>query len=208
MKVKSKRIIAVLTAFLLIIGGIFAFFTYNGTFSAISAKRRVDKLEEISVPSWITEDIIEVHDYARTTTRLSDIKGIVVHYVGNPDTSAKNNRDYFNTDGVDVSSHFIVGLDGEIIQCLPLYEKSAASNERNRDTISVEVCHPDETGKFNDKTYNSLLKLLNWLKSVCDLETNDIIRHYDVTGKLCPLYYVNNPDEWQKLLQDCDNYRE
>ena len=42
-----------------------------------------------------------------------------------------------------MSAHFLIGLEGEIIQCIPLNEKSSATNDRNRDTISIEVCHPD-----------------------------------------------------------------
>ena len=29
-----------------------------------------------------------------------------------------------------------------------------------------------------------------------------MIRHYDVTGKLCPLYYVENPEAWEAFLED------
>ena len=38
------------------------------------------------------------------------------------------------------------------------------------------------------------------------IENSDIIRHYDVTGKLCPLYYVNNPDKWNRLRNQIKNY--
>ena len=34
------------------------------------------------------------------------------------------------------------------------------------------------------------------------LDTDDVIRHYDVTGKLCPLYYVEHEDAWEKLRAD------
>ncbi len=131
--------------------------------------------------------------------KLKDIKNIVIHYVGNPNTTAQNNRDYFNKLDTSVSSHFVVGLEGEIIQCVPLYERSAASNERNKDTISIEVCHPDETGKFNESTYESVTKLTAWLCNEFSLDETDIIRHYDITGKICPKYYVENEDEWENL---------
>ena len=95
-----------------------------------------------------------------------------------------------------------MGLDGEILQCLPLYEKSAASNQRNIDTISIETCHPDETGQFNDATYAALVRLTAYLCERFSLDTDDVIRHYDVTGKLCPLYYVEHEDAWEKLRAD------
>jgi len=178
----------------------------------LKAKKRLNHLSEAKIAACISTDIIDIHDYARTGSKLDGLSNIVVHYVGNPATSAKNNRDYFNSEGVNVSSHFIVGLEGEVIQCLPLEEISAASNHRNHDTISIEVCHPDQSGKFSEKTYDALLELLSWLCFEFDLETEAIIRHYDVTGKECPLYYVLNPEEWEELLSDVDlklsNYQE
>lgn len=42
-------------------------------------------------------------------------------------------------------------------------EISAATNQRNSDTISIEVCHPDESGRFSEVTYRSLIKLCAWL---------------------------------------------
>ena len=146
--------------------------------------------------------LIHRHSTARTGTELSDIKNIVIHYVGNPKTTAQNNRDFFDKDDTKVSSHFVVGLNGEIIQCVPLYEKSAASNERNRDSISIEVCHPDASGKFNTETYNSLVKLTAWLLNETGLNEENVIRHYDITGKLCPLYFVEHEDKWNDFKSD------
>lgn len=164
--------------------------------------KKVLKAKELEVPDFVDVQLINKHSTARTGKKLSDISYIVVHYVGNPGTTAQNNRDYFNKSTTDVSSHFVVGLDGEIIQCVPIYEKSAASNERNKDSISIEVCHPDESGKFNEKTYNSLIKLIAWLMDEFSLDESQIIRHYDVTGKICPKYYVENEDKWEKLKSD------
>lgn len=161
-------------------------------------------LESIVSPSWIEQDFIDMDGHARDGSTISEVRDIAIHYVGNPDTTAKANRDYFNQDGVDVSSHFIVGLEGEIVQCLPLNEKSAATNERNYNTISIEVCHPDDSGKFSDKTYASLIRLTAWLCEELKLDGNHLIRHYDVTGKLCPLYYVENEDAWKQLKADVD----
>ena len=67
----------------------------------------------------------------------------------------------------------------------------------NADTVSIEVCHPDETGKFTDATYRSLVQLTAWLCVKFDLKEDQIIRHYDVTGKNCPKYFVENEDAWE-----------
>lgn len=154
---------------------------------------------EAEMPDWVTPAYISYHTSARTGEKLTAVRGIVIHYVGNPGSTAKGNRDYFDSPTTEVSSHFIVGLEGEILQCLPLAEKSAASNHRNSDTISIETCHPDETGKFTDVTYASLVRLTAYLCDRFSLDTDDVIRHYDVTGKLCPLYYVEHEDAWETL---------
>ena len=130
---------------------------------------------------------------------------IVIHYIGNPGTTAQQNRDYFANPDSDVSAHFVIGLDGEIIQCIPLNEMSAASNWRNRDTISIEVCHPDESGKFTEATYKSLVRLTAWLMNASMLDTTHIIRHHDITGKDCPLYFVDHEDAWTQFLEDVKN---
>ncbi|MBR4123280.1 MAG: N-acetylmuramoyl-L-alanine amidase, partial [Clostridia bacterium] len=162
----------------------------------------VEKAKTLEIPDWIDEQLISYHLTARSGIQLTDIKNIVIHYVGNPNSTAQNNRDYFNKLDTTVSSHFVVGLEGEIIQCVPLYEKSAASNNRNKDTISIEVCHPDETGEYNDKTYEAVIKLTAWLCHEFSLDESDVIRHYDITGKICPKYYVENEDEWENLKKD------
>lgn len=130
----------------------------------------------------------------------------MIHYTANPGSTAQENRDYFNglQDGHDtsVSSHFVIGLDGEIIQCVPTWEIAYASNERNHDTVSIECCHPDETGKFTEATYKSVVQLTAFLCRKYNLTAEDVIRHYDVTGKECPRYFVQNEDAWQMFRED------
>ena len=66
----------------------------------------------------------------------------------------------------------------------------------------------DETGKFTDETYATLVHLVAWLQGRYGLEAEDIIRHYDVTGKICPKYYVENPDAWDQFISDTQQYIE
>ena len=163
------------------------------------------KLSRDNVPRWVDVQIIDVNGSGRRGERLSGVNDIVIHYVGNPGTTAQQNHDFFDQPDTTVSAHFLVGLDGEIIQCIPLDEVSSASNERNGDTISIEVCHPDAPGQFNQKTYDSLVKLTAWLCDYCDIGRDHVIRHYDITGKLCPLYFVEHPDAWEQFLVDVKN---
>lgn len=157
-------------------------------------------------------NLIDINEYSRPGTALSRINGIVVHYTANPGTTAEQNRSYFqnlkDTGETYASSHFVIGIDGEIVQCVPCNEIAYASNERNEDTISIECCIPDETGEFSDATYQSLVKLVTWLMGRYDLGTDDVIRHYDVTGKKCPKYYVENETEWFRFKEDLLSYIE
>ena len=152
----------------------------------------------------IQHQFLTINPYSRSGKSLHRVNGIVIHYTANPGSTAKNNRNYFEnlryTKTTSVSSHFIIGLDGEIIQCIPLNEIAYASNNRNRDTISIECCHLDESGKFNEETYNSLVKLVRALMKTYHLQSQDVIRHYDVTGKICPKYFVEHEDQWKEFL--------
>lgn len=162
----------------------------------------VEKLALAQVPAWVDAQIIEVDGISRRGEKLEDIRSIVIHYVANPGSSAQANHDWYVNPESEVSSHFLIGLEGEVIQCIPLDEYSSASNHRNKDTISIEVCHPDETGKFNDESYHSLVQLTAWLLEVSGLQPEDVIRHYDITGKDCPRYFVQHEDSWLAFLED------
>lgn len=155
-------------------------------------------------------ELLDYNEYSRPGTALPAVKGIVVHYTANPGTTAEQNRNYFNglkdSQETYASSHFVIGMQGEIVQCIPCNEIAYASNERNEDTISIECCIPDETGKFTDETYQSLVALTTWLMGRYELGTDDVIRHYDVTGKACPKYYVEHESEWLAFKEDLLSY--
>ena len=169
---------------------------------------RGPEAEDVPVPDYVEQDYLTVNAWSRPGTELEKINGVVIHYVGNPGTTAHANRNYFESlssgqEGTYASSHFIVGLEGEVIQCIPLTEIAYASNTRNEDTMSIEVCHPDDTGEFSTVTYDRVVELTAWLCREFRLDPErDVIRHYDVTGKLCPLYYVENPEAWDAFLSD------
>lgn len=158
-------------------------------------------------PDW-TEDFLTPNEYSRPGDALKEVNNIFVHYTANPGTSAAQNRSYFewlkDTHETSASAHFIIGYEGEIIQCIPLDEIAYAVQTRNEDSISIECCYLEEDGSFTQETYNSLLSLLAWLKDAYHLDTEDILRHYDCGGKKCPLYYTENPDAWEELKNDVD----
>jgi|GEM_PF-2090328 len=153
--------------------------------------------------------------HGRTGEPLSAV-GVVIHYVGNPGSSAIANRNYFEngSGGNYVSAHYVVGLNGEIIQCVPENERAQHAGKsyapqyketaklNNARYLGIENCHPDSGGKFSDITRKSLVALSADICFRYNFELSAVFRHYDVTGKSCPMYYVNNSGEWTKLKND------
>ena len=155
---------------------------------------------------FIDVELLTPNSYSRPQISMEQVNYIAIHYTANPGSTAVSNRNYFEnlatTQDNKVSSHFVVGLEGEVVQCIPTSEISYATNSRNVDTISIECCHPDETGQFNTATYDSVVKLTAWLCTRFGLTSDQVLRHYDVTGKDCPKYYVENPDAWIQMKSD------
>lgn len=159
----------------------------------------------------IEDRLLTISPYCRSGEKQGIIVNIVVHWVGNAGSSAIGNRNYFNSLATShktyASSHYIIGLNGEIIRCIPEDEVAfhAGSYSMNRKSIGIETCHPDWEGKFNKITYNSLVELCVDICRRYNLGIDAIIRHYDVTGKECPRYYVRNESEWIKFKNDVAN---
>lgn len=154
----------------------------------------------------IQERLLTNNPYSRPGRKIGKIKNIVIHWVGNAGTSAIANRNYFESlkdKKVYASSHYIIGLEGEIIQCVPETEVAYHGNSANSYSIGIENCHPDWEGKFNDKTYESLIELCADLCKRYSLDPSiALIRHYDITKKDCPHYYVQNNQAWVNLKND------
>ena len=154
----------------------------------------------------ITNNYLTPNQYSRPCTKRTQTTKIAVHYVGNPNTSALANRNYFeNCKDIHkyVSSNYIVGLRGEVICCVPDEEIAYCTNQANSYSVSIEVCHPKSDGVFADCTYVSLCELCAMLLKKYKLTVNDLIRHYDIvrtdgTRKQCPLHWV--PTKYQSEI--------
>ena len=162
--------------------------------------------EKVEAEDWISVELLPINEYSRPGIYLEEINSVVIHYVGNPATTAAQNRSYFaglaQSGETYASSNFLIDLDGSILSCVPVDEVAYCSNKRNEDSISIECCHPDENGEFSEDTYASVIKLAAWLCLEFELTADDVIRHYDITGKECPLYYVVNEDEWNEMREN------
>lgn len=161
----------------------------------------------------ISEEFLTVNKYSRPGLALSSTpQYIVIHYTANPSSTARQNRSYFenlkDTGETFASAQFVIGLEGEIIQCVPCNEMAYCSNSLNDVCISIEMCHPDDTGNFNDATYNNCVYLVARLMNYYNMDMDQLIRHYDVTGKNCPKYFVEHEDRWEVFKGFVEEYRE
>lgn len=173
---------------------------------------------------YIDKQILTRSPFSRSGRELKYVAGIVIHYIGNPNTSAMQNRNYFETlknqsesnpNARYASAHYIIGLTGEIIQCVPECEMAyhvgakkytelamkKLSSYPNDCTIGIELCHPDFTGEFKIETLESAHYLVDYLLEVYDLNSENVYRHYDITEKECPLYFVKKPEAWSDFIE-------
>ena len=147
-------------------------------------------------------EIVKLHLPKRVNAPGTTIRPreLILHYIGNPGTTARQNASYFAQVNSQTSVHYIVD-DGEIIEIIPPDQKSygTSSREHNERGIQIEMCHPDASGKISETTLANVVWLCRELMERYGI--TEIIRHYDVTGKRCPLWYVNHPEEWEVLLE-------
>lgn len=200
-KVYMKMGIILLTMLMVFLGGVKL---YKNIFGEKYVENKGSQIEQGS--PLIDVQLLDVNEYSRPGNKSNKIKSIVMHYTANPGSTASQNRDYFNglkdSHETKASSHFVIGLEGEIVQCIPTWEEAYASNDRNLDSVSIECCHLKADGKFNDNTYKSMVELAAWLCKKFDLNESDVIRHYDITGKVCPKYFVDDEKAWKRFQAD------
>ncbi len=175
----------------------------------------------------IREDLVPINTFSRPGVKLLSVEKLVIHYFGNKATTADQNVQYIKSlseqDDTDskpdryASAHFFVDSK-EIINCIPEDERAyhvgakkytpygrAISSYPNARTIGIEMYHPTKTGKPDIMTYARTVKLCAALCIKYKLSAYvDICRHYDITGKECPLYYVDNPNEFILFKDDVE----
>ncbi|WP_427340663.1 peptidoglycan recognition protein family protein [Caloranaerobacter sp. DY30410] len=170
----------------------------------------------------IIENYITPNKHSRPQKPLKNIKGIVIHWVANPKSSAKSNRDYFENRKYGKtgygSAHEIIDLNGDIILCIPdneiayhvgskIYTKEALerlSSYPNNCTYGIECCHLDWEGNMTKETYNSLVERLADLCLKYNLDPlKNIWLHKEVVGwKDCHRYFVRNSLAYEKLKEE------
>lgn len=229
-KRKKRRVIVTAWFFAILgvmIGCVLLFFVLKKTVPAVTdyaqetAQEWIEEREEVEedkiegpIKIWqipeIDRQFITPNRWSRPGEPLLRVDNIYVHYTANPGTSAAQTRSYFNNQAItherSVSSHFVIGMNGEIIQCVPLDEIAYAVQRHNYSSISIECCYQSEDGSFERATYDSLIELLAWLVCKYELPMDAVQRHSDTCYKKCPKYYAEHDDKWNALKFDVQKY--
>jgi len=150
----------------------------------------------------------------------SDIKYIVIHYVGALG-DAKANCEYYGSTYVGASADFFVGHSGDIWQANDYYNyyswhcggglQGTGGHKffgvcMNQNSIGIELCVRKRSTKtmnatdrdwyFEDATVASAALLVRQLMQELDIDIHHVIRHYDVNGKICPNPFVMDESKW------------
>ena len=161
--------------------------------------------------------------YSSSKRSISGIKKVAIHYTGNNGDTAQSNAKYFQTANRKASAHYFID-DKYVICSVPdnytawavggglkdqgsSYASKGAkyyNKYTNSNTLSIELCDPVKDGKIaltKETRANAIEFIAKKLKEL-KLTENDLIRHFDVNGKLCPLYFVTNEKDWAKFKKE------
>ncbi len=146
----------------------------------------------------------------RTIMRNRKIEYIVIHYTANNGDTAKSNCKYFETVNRQASAHYFVD-ENSVWQCVE--DKDASwhvggakkyyNGSRNINSIGIEVCsRKDKSDKyyFKDETVNNAIELTKELMKKYKIDADHVVRHYDVTRKVCPEPFVRDETKWHDFL--------
>jgi len=154
--------------------------------------------------------------------RTDGIKYIVIHYTANNGDTAKGNVDYYANSVVEASAHYYVDEYADVYQSVKEQDTAWAVGGtntyihpycRNANSISIEMCSRNsnftpptkpssaiDTGWYiKPETVENAIRLTKELMKKYNIPIENVLRHYDVWGKICPAPFVNNPEQWLKF---------
>ena len=134
-------------------------------------------------------------------------KYIVIHYTANNGDTAQGNCKYFYSVNRNASAHYFVD-ESSVWQCVNdndvAWHCGAQSYKhpycRNNNSIGIELCSRKSTNYyFMDKTVDNAVELTKELMKKYNIPIENVVRHYDVTGKVCPEPFVRDIKAWQNF---------
>lgn len=144
------------------------------------------------------------------TRRAEEIKYLIYHYTGNDGDTDTNNAAYFRDNVVEASAHYFVD-DDSVTQSVPdLTIAYAVGGDKwadcgktgggsmygvikNRNSISIEMCDTRRDGTLmaTEATLARAIELGRALMARYHIPIGRVYRHFDVTGKHCPAYFMD-----------------
>lgn len=143
---------------------------------------------------------IPAHITNYTTGRTRAVDHIVVHYTGNDGDTAEGNGKYFSASGREASAHYFVD-ERETVQSVAEGDTAWHAGDwvMNCRSIGVEMCsRKDSRGQYYipDATFANAQALVRALMAKYGIDADHVVRHYDVTRKVCPEPFVRKPELW------------
>lgn len=142
--------------------------------------------------------------------RGQKVRYIVIHYTAGRGDTAQDNGRYFANNVVAASAHWFVD-ENEVLASVPeqfvAWHCGGAAYMhpecRNSNSIGVELCSEmDQNGQyyFTEQTLENAKELVRTLMERYDIPMERVLRHYDVTGKICPAPFVGaGMDAWEEF---------
>ena len=158
----------------------------------------------------IKENLLPEKSLNRPCHKLRSKTAVVIHYVGNPNTSPSANINFWRNRKDYGSAHVVIGIDGSIEQAIPFDEVAyhagtsgvtkigslTTPNNFNDHSVGIELCHVAWTSGYSKETLETLDEVLRELKQQ---GFEYLLIHGEVTGKACDYWFRNNRDELDLL---------
>ena len=143
--------------------------------------------------------------------RTQPVRYIVMHYTANNGDTAKNNCDYYHrVGGLQASAHYFCDEHGamqSVRECDTAWHCGARAywhpECRNGNSIGIEMCsrkRADGSYYILPETVANAAALAREIMQRYGIDTDHVLRHYDVTGKRCPMPWVDDPAQWTAFL--------
>lgn len=147
-----------------------------------------------------------------TGSSTSRIKYIVIHYTANDGDTAYGNAKYFATAYRGASAHYFVDESNiyQVVEDKNIAWHCGTNGKyyhaycRNTNSLGVELCsekYSNGTYYFNEETVSLAVELVKSLMAKYNVPISNVIRHYDVTHKVCPAPFVNDVSQWTKFKE-------
>ena len=143
--------------------------------------------------------------------RTQPVRYIVLHYTANNGDTARNNCDYYHrVGGLQASAHYFCDEHGamqSVRECDTAWHCGARAywhpECRNGNSIGIEMCsrkRADGSYYIKPETVANAAALAREIMQRYGIDTDHVLRHYDVTGKRCPMPWVDDPEQWTAFL--------